>query len=274
MSLRFPSSLFLPTAVISAGIVLCLATLAFPQSRELKVCADPDDMPFSNRQQQGFENRIAEIVSKDLDARLVYVWQRMGRGFVREYLDKSQCDVLIGIPSNYRPVLTTNPYYRSSYVFVSRNNAKFKPASLNDPELRGLKIGVQVLDEEYTPPGSALARRGLQDDIVGFDTTADAESIVRAVANGQVDTAIVWGPQAGYFAQKYHDKILLTPVSPEVDPPGVPFTFAISMGVRKGNTQLRDDLERILTREQITIRGILKEYAVPQLELAPAGIGG
>src|SRR5712672_2547950 len=106
----------------------------------------------------------------------------MGRGFVREYLDKSQCDLLIGIPTNYRPVLTTSPYYRSTYVFFSMQGEA--TPSLISSALHGLKIGVQVLDEQYTPPGEALARRGLQGAIVGFDTAGDgAGSIVQAVAN-------------------------------------------------------------------------------------------
>ena len=179
-----------------------------------------------------------------------YVWQRMGRGFVREYLDKSQCDLLIGIPGNFRPVLTTTPYYRSSYVFVSRRGRKLQLTSgFDSPALHPLKIGVQVLDEEYTPPGEALARRGLQAAIVGFDTTGDsADSIMKAVANHQVDVAVVWGPLAGYFAQKYHRESYSHTSRTGVDPPGLPFTFAISMGVRKGNFTLRDELEQILNR--------------------------
>ena len=101
------------------------------------MCADPNNMPFSNMKLQGFENQIASIVAKDLDAHLIYVWQRMGRGFVREYLDKSRCDLLVGIPSNYRPVLTTAAYYRSTYVFVSRRNIKFEVTSFNSPDLHG-----------------------------------------------------------------------------------------------------------------------------------------
>jgi len=126
-------------------------------------------MPFSNMKQQGFENRIATIVANDLEAQLTYVWQRMGRGFVREYLDKSRCDLLIGIPSNFRPVLTTTPYYRSTYVFVSRRAQTLElTGGFDSPDLRRLKIGVQVLEEEYAPPGEALSRRGLQGAIGGF----------------------------------------------------------------------------------------------------------
>ena len=256
----------------SLGVtLLILSVVVGAQDRELRVCADPNNMPFSNMKQQGFENRIAAIVAEDLGAHLNYVWQRMGRGFVREYLDKSRCDLLIGIPSNYRPVLTTSPYYRSTYVFVSRRTRALNLASgFNSPDLHRLKIGVQVLDEEYTPPGEALARRGLQGAIVGFDTTGDgADSIIRAVAKRRVDLAVVWGPLAGYFAQKYRGGLSLRPVEPEVDPPGLPFTFAISMGVRKGNVSLRNEVEVILSKRESEIRSILDKYGVPQIPLAP-----
>jgi mxaJ protein len=259
---------FLKPAALTLMLLL-IAAVAFAQSRELRVCADPDNMPFSNVQQQGFENRIAEVVAAELGAHLRYVWQRMGRGFVREYLDKSQCDLVIGIPTNFRPLLTTSPYYRSTYVFVLPKREKLKSISFDSPELHGLKIAVQVLDENYTPPGTALARRGMQSEIVGFDTTGkSAESIIRAVAQHRVDMAVVWGPLAGYFAKRYDGDLKLLPVEPEVDPPGLPFTFSISMGVRKGNTTLRNELEHVLTERQHDIQKVLSEYAVPELPLA------
>jgi mxaJ protein len=257
---------FLKTAL---AIAVALSGMAAAQTRELRVCADPNNMPFSDMKQEGFENRIADLVAKDLDAHLTYVWQRMGRGFVREYLGKSQCDLLIGIPTNYNPVLTTDPYYRSSYVFVSRRDRGLQLDSFNSPDLHRIKIGVQVVEEDYTPPGEALARRGLQSAIVGFDTIGDgADSIMEAVDKHQVDAAVVWGPLAGYFAKKYSGRLELTPVEPEVDPPGLPFTFAISMGVRKGNVQLRDELQNIITKRKSEIRSILTEYGVPQLPMA------
>jgi mxaJ protein len=256
-----------PCLKFLVGFLLLISELgATAQTRELRVCADPNNMPFSSRDQTGFENRIAAILAHDLSARLTFVWQRMGRGFVREYLNKSQCDLLIGIPTNYRPVLTTSPYYRSTYVFVSRQ-AEPSP-SLTSPSLRGLKIGVQVLDEQYTPPGEALARRGLQGSIVGFDAIGDsADSIVRAVADQKVDIAIVWGPLAGYFAKEFGHDLKINPVEPEVDPPGLPFTFEISVGVQKSNLALRDQLQKVLLDRRSDIRAILDEYGVPQLPL-------
>lgn len=247
--------------------LLLLSTAAL--SRDLRVCSDPDNLPFSNSKQQGFENRIAELIARDLHANLVYQWQRMGRGFVRDYLNTSQCDVLIGIPANYQPVLTTTPYYRSSYVFVQRKDGGLRSASLDDPALSHLQIGVQVLEEDYTPPATALARRHLQNQIVGFNTTGEtADSIIRAVANHNVDTAIVWGPLAGFFARNYAG-LEVVAISPEVDPPALPFTFAIAMGVRKGNTALRDELENVIEKRQDEINAILDRYGVPRLEMAP-----
>ncbi|HEV7512028.1 MAG TPA: quinoprotein dehydrogenase-associated putative ABC transporter substrate-binding protein [Candidatus Acidoferrum sp.] len=261
--------MYSPSLKFLVGFLLLISEAGVnAQPRELRVCADPNNMPFSSRDQAGFENRIAALVAQDLNARLTFVWQRMGRGFVREYLDKAQCDLVIGIPTNYRPLLTTSPYYRSTYVFVSRRSDPVIP-SLDSPALHGLKIGVQVLDEEYTPPGEALARRGLQGAILGFDTIGDgAESIVQAVTNQKVDVSIVWGPLAGYFARKIGLDLTVTPVEPKVDPPDLPFTFAISMGVRKGNFALRDQLEKILLDRGPDIRAILDEYGVPQLPLA------
>jgi quinoprotein dehydrogenase-associated probable ABC transporter substrate-binding protein len=259
--------------VVSCAALLTL--LAVPVfARELRVCADPDNLPFSNSKQQGFENQIAQLVAADLKAQLKYQWQRMGRGFVREYINNSRCDLLIGIPTNYKPMLTTSPYYHSTYVFVTRRDRNLKLASLNDPVLHSMKIGVQVLEEDYTPPATALARRGLQNEIVGFESTGeDAASIVRAVMDKKVDVAIVWGPLAGYFARKFRNRVLLAPVTPEVDPPALPFTFSISMGVRKGNAALRTELEQVLSRRQREIRSILNDYGVPQLALPPQRIG-
>lgn len=254
-------------------IVILLACFSFGQSRELRVCADPDNMPFSTRARQGFENRIAEVVAKGLSAHLSYVWQRMGRGFIREFLDKAQCDLLIGLPANFPAALTTSPYYRSTYVFVSRRDGGPQVTSFDDPGLRGIKIGVQALEEEYTPPGEALSRRGLQTEIVGYDSAgADAGSIIRAVVSKEVGIAVVWGPLAGYFSQKYGSQLTLTPVEPEVDPPGLPLTFAISMGVRKGNAALRDEVDKVLASRQAEIQQILTNYGVPQLALPPRNV--
>src|SRR5438045_4227668 len=202
---------------------------------EQRVCADPDNLPFSNIRQEGFENRIAELIARDLNLHLTYVWQRMGRGFVREYLNKSRCDVLIGIPVRYGRVATTAPYYRSSYVFVTRKHGKFHPASLDDPILRESKIGIQAVDGEYTPPAQALARRGMQNSVVGFyGVGAHAADVVRAVAARKVDLAVVWGPTAGYAARRFRE-LEVRVVTPEMDTRGMPLSVRNCMWASKEN---------------------------------------
>jgi mxaJ protein len=253
---------------ISAWSIPC-PTQAENQS-ELRVCADPNNLPFSNQEQEGFENRIAQLVAEDLHSHVAYVWQRMGRGFIRDYLNQGRCDLLIGIPTDFRPVLTTTPYYRSTYVFVVRRDAASKPSSLDDDRLRALKIGVQALDEQYTPPAEALMHRGMQDSLVPFHTVGeDSGTIMKAVDDREVDVAIVWGPLAGYWARNLGNVLECIPVQPESEPPGLPFTFEISMGVRKGENALRNQLDDVLQRRREDINKILTEYGVPQLEHSP-----
>ena len=242
----------------------CTAMAATP----LKVCADPDNLPFSNRMAQGFDNKVAAVLAQELGRKVEFVWQRAGRGFVRENLNKNVCDALIGVPSQFRPVLTTTPYYSSSYVFVTRKSRRLRLNSFDDPRLRDMKIGVQVLDDDYAPPARALARRQLAANIVGFEFTGnESGDIIRAVANGKVDVAVVWGPLAGYYAARQRVPLQLSP-TPDIDPPALPFRFAISLGVRKSDPQLRDQLNHALTKRHAEIERILRAYSVPQYDLA------
>lgn len=231
--------------------------------RPLKVCADPDNLPYSNRAQQGFENRIADLLAQDLHRKLQYRWSRLGRGFIRSVLNSGECDVLITIPRTYPPVLTTPAYFASTYVFVTRKNRGLGVQSFDDPALRNMKIGVQVLDDDYAPPAQALARRGVVGNIFGFDSTGnEAGDIIRAVAHGKVDLAIVWGPLAGYYARQQHVALKITSVPP-FDPPGLPFRYELSMGVRKSDKELRDQLTKFLSRNKRAVNRILRSYGVP-----------
>lgn len=246
--------------------LLALMLVAAAAGAELRVCADPDSLPSSNRQMQGYENRIAALVARDMNARLVYEWQRLGRGFVRDILNKGRCDVLLGIPTNFPRVLTTDPYYRSRYMFVTRRDRQLHLRSFDDPALRDLKIGVQVLREEYAPPGQALGRRGLVGNIVGFETPGESpNAIVNAVLRKRVDAAVVWGPQAGYYARTHRTELELTP-TPAGDTAALPMEFSISMGVRKGDSELRDKLNAVLHRRKTDIDRILRSYGVPLIE--------
>lgn len=215
---------------------------------------------------------MADVIAGDLKEELVYVWQRMGTGFIRDYLNESRCDLLIGIPTTFRAVSATQPYYRSTYVFLVREDAAFKPESLDDPGLAAIRIGVQALDEQYTPPGQALVRRGLQNSIRAYHAVGgDAGLLIQAVIKKDVDVAVVWGPLAGYYARPAKQELEIIPVRPERDGP-LPFTFQISMGVKKGNDRLRGELDDALVRQKIQIARILDDYGVPSLAVKePAG---
>ncbi|MGB8131444.1 MAG: quinoprotein dehydrogenase-associated putative ABC transporter substrate-binding protein [Candidatus Angelobacter sp.] len=246
---------------------LVLVSSSFAFGTPLKVCADPDNLPFSNRKAQGFDNKISELLAQELGRKLEFVWQRAGRGFVRENLNKGVCDMLVGVPAQFRPVLTTTPYYSSSYVFITRKDRKLKLDSFDDPRLRKMKIGVQVLDDDYAPPARALSRRQLTPNIVGFDTTGEESGdIVRAVAHGKIDVAVVWGPLAGYYAAQQRVPLTVSPVQPELDPPALPFRFAMSVGVRKSDHELKEQLERALVKRHAQIERILRSDSVPQFE--------
>jgi quinoprotein dehydrogenase-associated probable ABC transporter substrate-binding protein len=239
----------------------------------LRVCADPNNLPFSNRREEGFENRLADLVAHELKAKVRYTWQAQRRGFIRNTLAANVCDVVMGMPAGADRVLTTRPYYRSTYVFVYRKDRGLHIHSLDDPTLRTLKIGVQLVGDDYanTPPVHALGRRGIVKNLVGFRVVGDYSEqnpparIIDAVASGQVDLAIAWGPMAGFFAKTASVPIEVVPVVPEVDPPGLRFAFDISMAVRQGDEALKAKLDSVLDRRRPTIDSMLGTYGVPLL---------
>lgn len=241
--------------------------------RELRVCADPNNLPFSNRRQEGFENRLAELIAAELNAKVSYTWWPQRRGFIRNTLAAHKCDLIMGIPLGAERVLTTQPYYRSSYTFVSRKDRHLNVRSLDDPVLRTLRIGVQLVGDDYanTPPVHALSRRGIVGNLVGFSVFGDYSQenpparIIDAVVARDVDLAIAWGPLAGYFAKRSPVALEVVPVSPEIDPPALRFTFDISLGVRPDDKALKLELEGVLHRKQAEIDRILREYRVPLL---------
>jgi len=266
---------FATVAILSA----CGPARAATNDRELRVCADPNNLPFSNERQQGFENRIAQLVARDLNARLTYVWWAQRRGFVRNTLNENQCDLVMGVPSSFERTRTTIPYYRSTYVFVTRHDSHLKVGSFDDPQLRRLRIGVQLVGDDAinTPPAHALSKRRIISKVRGYSVYGDYRQpnpparVIDAVALGDVDVSIAWGPLAGYFAQREPVRLDITPVSPQIDLPFLPFVFDISMGVRRGNDRLRDELNGVIARRRPEIDKILAEYGVPRVDIGGRG---
>jgi mxaJ protein len=262
--------------------VLTLSTLlaSSPRSHaqvvsddDLRVCADPNNLPFSNRQGEGFENELAQLVARDLGKHVRYTWWPQRRGFIRNTLAARRCDVVMGVPTSLALLETTAPYYRSSYVFVTRARDSFAPRSFDDAQLRSARIGVHVIGDDYNnvPPLQALAARQLASQIRGYPIYGaysqpnPPRELIDAVAQGEIDVAVAWGPLAGYFARVEPAPLDVVPV-PATGQPGLPMTFDISLGVRRGDLPLKAALERVLQRRHSEIHGLLVRYGVPLLE--------
>jgi mxaJ protein len=260
-------------ALLVTPIEVAAAPPAVPPIATLRVCADPNNMPFSNERGEGFENALAELVARELGASVEYTWRPQRRGFVRNTLGAGLCDVMLEAPTSFDRVITTAPYYRSTYVFVQRSSDT-PIASLDDGALRHLRIGVQLIGDDgaNTPPASALARRGIVRNLVGYTVYGNyAEPdpparIVDAVADGAVDVAIVWGPLAGWFAPRAAVPLRITPVAPQIDLPFLPFVFDIAMGVRRGDEVLRDRLDAVLEHRHADVDALLARYGVPRVD--------
>ena len=188
---------------LAAALLLLAAPAA--SARELRVCADPNNLPFSNERGEGFENRVAEILARDLGASVTYTWWAQRRGFIRNTLKAEKCDVVMGMPSGYDLVETTKPYYRSTYVFVSRRDAHLELSSLLDPRLHHLSIGVHLIGDDGSnpPPAQALGELGIVNNVRGYSIYGDYRQaapparLIEAVENGEIDVAAAWGPLAG-----------------------------------------------------------------------------
>jgi mxaJ protein len=258
---------------LPAVLALAFALAGPAGARELKVCADPNNMPFSNERREGFENRIVEILARELGAQVSYVWWAQRRGFIRNTLKEGLCDLIAGTPANLEMLRTTAPYYRSTYVFVTRDDGP-DIRSFKDPRLTTLRVGVQLIGDDgaNSPPVQALARRGIVGNLRGFPVYGDYSKanptapIIEAVASGAIDVAVAWGPLAGYFASRQGAKLRIVPVSPQIDGPLLPMIYDISMGLRREDDALRNEVDAALARNRAEIDAILAAYGVPRLD--------
>lgn len=237
----------------------------------LRICADPNNLPYSNRAEEGFENRIAALLGRELQRPVVYTWWPQRRGFLRNTLKAGRCDLVIGVPTGLDAVATTRPYYRSRYVFLYAESADYRLTSLDDSVLRELRIGVHLIGDDYmnSPPAHALSSKGIVDNVVGYSVFGDygepspPRVLVDAVGSGEIDVAIVWGPIAGYFRRQQPAPLVVQPVPDDPGRSELLFSYAMAMGMRHGDDQLRQSLNKILVSQAAEIRGILEEYGVP-----------
>ena len=236
----------------------------------LRVCADPNNLPFSNARGEGFENALAELVAGELGKKVSYTWWAQRRGFVRNTLNAGICEVIMGVPQ-LDMIATTRPYYRSTYVFVSRQDRALGFSSMEAPELRTLRVGVHLIGDDgaNTPPAHALGEQHIVDNVVGYMIYGDYREdspparLIEAVSRGEIDVAAVWGPLAGFFAQRSPVPLNVVPITDTEAYPPLAFQFPIAMGLRKGDEALADQLNEIIQRRQDAIQALLKRYGVP-----------
>lgn len=257
----------------AAAVTMHVPAAHAREASALRVCADPNNLPFSNTRGEGLENRLAQLVAADLGEHVEYVWWAQRRGFLRNTLNAGKCDVVVGVPVALDMVLRTTPYYRSTYVFVTRTNFGAPLSTFDDPRLRTARIGVQMIGDDgtNTPPAMALSRRGITDNVRGYMVYGDATAgvplapIMDAVTRGDIDVAVVWGPLAGYYAKHSATPLRITPVTPQIELPFLPFVFDISMGVRRGDSTLRARLNEVIERRAPDIERLLDDYGIPRV---------
>lgn len=250
--------------------LLALALQVLTPAHALVVCADPNNLPFSNREGQGFENKLVAILAKDLHTSVQYVWWAQRRGFARNTVAQARCDMWPGVAQGVKTMKTSRPYYRSTYVFVTRAASDLRGLSLDDPRLRRLIIGVEMVgyDGVNTPPAHALAQRGLTQNIRGYMLYGDYSqpnppaAIINAVANGSIDVALVWGPLAGYFSRHAAVPLRLQPVASDHE---WRMAYDISVGVRRDEAELQQRIDAALETEKPAIDALLRKYQVPQI---------
>ncbi len=255
-------------------IALALVFLAVPASAgTLRVCSDPNNLPFSNRAGQGFENRIADIVAHNLGDTVSYTWAAQHETFLKRTLNAHKCDVVMGVPVGMDDVSETHPYYTSSYVFVTRAQDNLTITSMIDPRLRRLKVGVHLMGDDPAPPEAALGAQHIVDNVRGFLIMDDRARpnpparLIEAVENASIDVAAAWGPMAGYFALHSPVPLRVTPITDTARFAPLRFRFAIAMGVREDEPDLRRKLDAVLVREHVIIANILQRYGVPLVEM-------
>jgi mxaJ protein len=250
------------------------AVSSFPRAADspLRVCADPSNLPFTNERGEGFENRLADLLARNLGTTVHYTWRAQRSDFLNTTLLAGDCDIVMGYPTQVELVATTKPYYRSSYVFVTRRSRRLDIRSYDDPMLKNLRIGVQFSGEDgaSSPPAQSLGRRGVAGNLVGFlgfgdeHASSPPSAIISAVARGEIDIAAAWGPTAGYFAAREPEPLDIRPVTPQLDG-RLPQAFDISMAIRRGDLQRLARLNQFIDDHRRQIDAILSEYHVPNV---------
>ena len=233
----------------------------------LRVCADPANLPFSNEDREGFENKIADLLGEKLDVPVIYEWFPQATGFVRQTLASKKCDLIMGYAQGHELVQNTNHYYRSSYVMLILTDGKLKGLkNLDDPRLKDSRIGVTA----GTPPATVLALNALLGNVEPYPLMVDrrhdspAEKMVADLISKKIDIGLLWGPIGGYYAKKSGGNITVVPMANETKGPRM--AYRITFGIRRGETEWKHQLNKLIKDNQDGINKIMLDFGVPLLD--------
>lgn len=282
---RGPVAAAVAAAMLFAATLTALPAVSRAQTSEavdraaLRVCADPGNMPYSNKAGEGFENKIAELLAAELGVPVKYTWYPATVGFIRNTLRVRKCDLILAAPTGSELLQNSNPYYRSAYTIVSRKEAGLTATSLADPAMKSLRIGVVA----GTPPASLIAKYELFDQMRPYQLMVDTRynssttQMIEDIAAGEIDIGLLWGPIAGYHAKIRNPPLVVTPLRTTAEE-GVRLDFRIHMGLRYREPEWKLRLNKLIAEKQDEINAILLDYGVPLLDdqgepIPPAGGG-
>jgi mxaJ protein len=235
-----------------------------PTENEFRVCADPESLPYSNQKGEGFENKIAEVLAKDLGKELTYEFWLDRQGYLRNTINAQRCDVIIGMGSDVDSLRTSKPYYRSGYVFVYRKSSNY---NIKDWDAEDLKKGIIGIVGE-SPPTIPLRDHDLMANARPYrlqrDLNLSPGHMIDDLVAGKIDVAIIWGPIGGYYAKQSKEPLVVVPV-PEYKSVNVKGKeeWNISVAVRKKDKDRMEMIQGALDRNQAKILKILDDYGIP-----------
>jgi quinoprotein dehydrogenase-associated probable ABC transporter substrate-binding protein len=261
------AAMFLTGKLLAQAVDRPDLSIELVDSKVLRVCADPNNMPFSTDKGEGFENKLAELLADKFGKGLSYSWYPQATGFVRNTLAAHKCDVIMGVPQGDDLVQVTNPYYRTAYALVFKQGHGLEGVdTLGDPRLKGRRIGIVA----GTPPGNNMAANGLMANAKPYplviDTRVDssAAAMMHDLATGEIDAGILWGPMAGYYARRTNPAVTVEPLVKETTGPRL--IYRIAMGVRYSDQEWKRQLNRTIQENQPAINKLLLSFGVPLLD--------
>ena len=273
---KFIKKIF-PASIALMLIFLQTSVHAEQKISTLRVCSDPGNMPLSNMKGEGFQDKIAEVLAESLDANLTYFWRpTIERGLTRKTFGEGKCDVMMSVPASMPRMITTRPYYRTTYVIAHRNDKNYDIKSLDDPIMKEAKVGVF----QRSAAREALRRHGIKQNTIvhamswtgDLDEKQQPHQQVAKVTSGELDMAAVWGAFAGYHKTKLKEPLTIVPMNVLDD--SVYLQFDMAIGVDRRRADLAKKIDQVLEKEKDKIKKILDEYGVPLVECSSCLISG